>query len=143
MSAKTGDKVKVHYTGKLPDGTVFDSSREREEPFAFTLGEGQVIPGFESAVEGMEVGEQRTEILQAESAYGERRDDLLFRVERENFPDNVEPKVGMPLELQQSDGKRARLTVSEVGEEAVTLDANHPLAGQELTFEIELVEIVG
>lgn len=141
-TAKSGDTVRVHYTGRLDDGTVFDSSRERE-PLEFTVGSGNVISGFERAVEGMEVGEAREARIEADDAYGERRDDLVLDLPKEQVPDDMDIATGMRLELRQPDGQAVPVTVAEVGEESVTLDANHPLAGQPLTFELELVGIEG
>jgi len=139
-TAKQGDTVQIHYTGKLDDGTVFDSSEGRE-PLAFTLGEGQVISGFEEAAIGMEVGESKETRLDVDEAYGERREDLLLEVPREQLPDELEVDVGTPLQLQQPDGRAVPVTVAKLDEEQVTLDANHPLAGQPLTFQITLVGI--
>lgn len=139
-TAQQGDTVQIHYTGKLDDGTVFDSSEGRE-PLAVTLGEGQVIPGFEQAALGMEVGETKEARLEVADAYGERRDDLLLEVPREQLPDGLEVEVGTPLQLQQPDGRAVPVTVAQLDDEQVTLDANHPLAGQPLTFELTLVEI--
>lgn len=139
-TAKQGDTVKIHYTGKLEDGTVFDSSEGRE-PLAFTLGEGQVISGFETATLGMEVGESKTARIDVQEAYGERRDELVLEVPREQIPDELEVDVGTPLQLQQPDGTAVPVTVAAVNEEQVTLDANHPLAGQLLTFQLTLVAI--
>lgn len=141
-TAKQGDTVQIHYTGKLDDGTVFDSSEGRD-PLAVTLGEGQVIPGFEQAALGMEVGETKEARLDVADAYGERRDDLLLDVPREQLPDGIEVEVGTPLQLQQPDGRAVPVTVAQLDDEQVTLDANHPLAGQPLTFELTLVEIQG
>lgn len=141
-TAKRGDTVRVHYTGRLDDGTVFDSSRERE-PLEFTVGAGQVIDGFERAVEGMGVGEARETRIEPDDAYGARRDDLVLDLPKEQVPDDMEIEPGMRLELRQPDGQAVPVTVAEVGEQSVTLDANHPLAGQVLTFELELVEIAG
>lgn len=138
--AKTNDTVRVHYTGRLEDGTVFDSSRERE-PLEFTIGEGQVIPGFENGVIGMNPGETKTLEISAESAYGPYRDDMLLDVSRDQFPDTIQPTVGQRLQLRQPDGQTMLVTVSEVRDEDVTLDANHPLAGKDLIFDVELVEI--
>lgn len=141
-AAKSGDKVRVHYTGRLDDGTVFDSSRERE-PLEFTLGAGEVIDGFDQAVEGMEIGEEREARVEAGDAYGQRRDDLLVDLPKEQVPEGLDVAPGMRLELRQPDGQAVPVTVAEVGAESVTLDANHPLAGQDLNFELELVEIGG
>lgn len=139
-TAKQGDTVQIHYTGKLEDGTVFDSSEGRE-PLSITLGEGQVISGFEQAALGMEVGETKQARLDIEEAYGERNDELVLEVPREQIPDELEVDVGTPLQLQQPDGNAVPVTVAALDEETVTLDANHPLAGQPLTFELTLVGI--
>ena len=138
--AKLNDKVSVHYTGKLDDGTVFDSSVQRE-PLEFTVGEGQVIPGFENAVVGMETGDSKTVRIPADEAYGQRRDDMLIEVERDQFPPHIEPEVGQQLQVRQANGQPVVVSVAEVSDDNVTLDANHPLAGKDLTFEIELVHI--
>ncbi len=138
--AKANDTVRVHYTGRLGDGTVFDSSRERE-PLEFTIGEGQVIPGFENGVIGMAPGDTRTLEIPAESAYGPYREDMLLDVSRDQFPDSIQPMVGQRLQLRQPDGQTMLVTVSAVGENEVTLDANHPLAGKDLIFDVELVGI--
>lgn len=138
--AKKGDNVKVHYTGRLDDGTVFDSSQDRD-PLEFTLGEGQVIPGFEEAVEGMGEGDSKTATVSSENAYGPRRNELVLPIERDRFPDGVEPEVGQPLQMQTQDGEVVQVIVTEVEDEVVLVDANHPLAGHDLTFDIELVEL--
>ena len=138
--ATKGDSVKIHYTGRLEDGTVFDSSRDRD-PLEFTLGAGMVIPGFDEAVEGMAVGDEKTAEIPADQAYGPRRDDLMIPVSPEQFPDDLDPEVGQQLQMQTGEGQTFVASVAEVGDEAVVLDANHPLAGKDLTFEIELVEI--
>lgn len=139
--AKEGDTVRVHYTGKLEDGTVFDTSGDRA-PLEFTIGDGQIIPGFEKAVIGMEPGETKTARISPEEAYGPRRDDMTLTVDREQFPEEINPEPGQQLQVQQPDGRAAIVVVSEVSESTVTLDANHPLAGQPLTFDIQLVEVV-
>ncbi|MFO8082311.1 MAG: peptidylprolyl isomerase [Armatimonadota bacterium] len=138
--ASAGDTVKVHYTGKLEDGTVFDSSRERE-PLEFTLESGQIIPGFEEAVEGMEEGEETTVEIPPEKAYGMRQEDAVMEFPATELPDEMEPEVGMQLQLQGANGQAFPARVVEVGDETVVLDANHPLAGETLTFDIELVEV--
>lgn len=139
-SAQNGNVVRVHYTGRLDDGSVFDSSHGRE-PLEFTLGGGQVISGFERAVSGMEVGETRSTNVPADEAYGPRREDLVLEIDREQIPEGVEVSVGTQLQLQQENGQAVPVTVADVGNESVTLDANHPLAGRDLSFELELVEI--
>jgi len=141
-TAKSGDTVRVHYTGRLDDGTIFDTSHERE-PLEFTLGTGQVIPGFDRAVEGLAVGEACETRIEPSDAYGERREDLVLDVPREQIPAELAVEPGMQLELRQPDGQAVPVTVAEIGEQSVTLDANHPLAGQPLTFDLELVEIQG
>lgn len=139
---KEGDTVKVHYTGKLDDGTVFDTSRQRDEPLEFTLGEGQLIPGFEKAVVGLTVGDNTTVNIPSDEAYGEHRDDLEIKVPKSELPDNVDPEVGMQLQMQQQGSQQAiPVKITNVSNDEVTLDANHPLAGKDLTFDIELVEI--
>ena len=138
--AKSGDKVKIHYTGTLADGMVFDSSTGRS-PLEFTLGKGEVIPGFESAVIGMNPGDSKSTNIPADEAYGQRRDDLIMEVERKQIPEDLNPEVGQSLQLQRADGHELTVMVTEVGDTMITLDANHPLAGKDLTFAIELVEI--
>jgi peptidylprolyl isomerase len=133
--AKTGDTVRVHYTGKLADGTVFDTSAG-SEPLEFTLGEGKVIPGFEQAVTGMKVGEYKKVTIPVDEAYGQRQEDLIFEVGRDKLSPDIKPEVGMQLQ-----GSQGVVTIIKVSETTITLDANHPLAGQDLTFDIELVEI--
>lgn len=140
MGATKGDNVKVHYTGTLNDGSIFDSSRERE-PLAFELGAGMMIPGFEKAVEGMEVGETTKAVLPATEAYGEKRDDMLIELPIDQVPADINPVVGQQLQLQRQDGGVMQVVVTNLTETNITLDANHPLAGKELTFEIEVVEI--
>ena len=139
--AKSGDTVRIHYTGTLDDGTQFDSSAGRD-PLEFALGGGQVIPGFDNAVDGMTVGDSKTVTIPPEEAYGQRHEQLVQQVSRSALPDEIEPAVGMQLQSQSPEGQVMMLVVTEVEEEAITVDANHPLAGQALTFDIELVEIV-
>ena len=138
--AKRGDTVRVHYTGTLDDGTVFDSSRERE-PLEFSLGAGQVIPGFDQALTGMKPGESKKVTIPAVEAYGPYRSELVLVVDRSEFPPDIEPGIGDQFQLSQ-DGQSFVVNVTEVTDQAVTLDANHPLAGEDLTFDLELVEIV-
>ncbi|MBW4578814.1 MAG: peptidylprolyl isomerase [Tildeniella nuda ZEHNDER 1965/U140] len=138
--AKTGDTVKVHYTGKLDDGTVFDSSADRE-PLEFTLGSGSIIPGFERAVLGMSMGESKTEIIPIDDAYGPHLEEMVVVVDRQQMPVEIEPQIGQQLQLQQQDGQVLPVVITDVSNAAVTLDANHPLAGEALTFDIKLVEI--
>jgi FKBP-type peptidyl-prolyl cis-trans isomerase 2 len=138
--AKQGDTVKVHYTGTLSDGTTFDSS-ESQEPLRFTLGAGEVIPGFDQAVIGMSPGESKTATVSADEAYGPYDEDMVLEVDRGQFPSGIEPQVGQRLQVRQDGGEPFSVVVTGVSQESVTLDANHPLAGQDLTFQIELVEI--
>jgi len=138
--ANDGNTVKVHYTGKLDDGTIFDTSVERE-PLEFTIGAGQMIPGFEGAVRGMQVGQVKTVTIPAEEAYGPHNEDMVLVVERDKLPENLNPVVGQRLQMQQENGNTAVVVVTDVSEATITIDANHPLAGKALTFEIELVEI--
>ncbi len=138
--ASDGDTVRVHYTGTLENGTTFDTSVGRE-PLEFTLGEGKMIPGFEKAVYGLTVGKSKTVTIPAEEAYGPHHDDLVIVVEREQLPADLDPKVDQQLQMQQTDGRTAVVIVTDVSETTITVDANHPLAGKDLTFEIELVEI--
>ena len=138
---KTGDTVRMHYTGTLGDGTTFDSSSGRE-PLEFTVGEGQIIPGLERAVAGMEPGETKTVMVAAGEAYGDRDPARMQTVPAEQIPPNVPTEPGTQLEVQTPTGQRMPVVVADRNEKEVTLDANHPLAGQDLTFEVELVEIV-
>lgn len=138
--AKSGDTVKIHYTGKLEDGTEFDTSAGRE-PLEFTLGSGQVIAGFDNAVDGMVKGDSKTVTIPAEDAYGERHDQLIQEVPKSALPDEMEPAIGMQLQSQSPDGQVMNLMITEVADDTITVDANHPLAGKPLTFDIELVEI--
>jgi peptidylprolyl isomerase len=139
--ATSGDTVLFHYTGSLNDGTVFDSSTGRE-PLRVTLGSGQVIRGVDEALMGMAPGEEKSVTLGADEAYGPRRPELLHEVQREAIPAEVDLQVGKQLEGRDTAGQRLRLTVIDVSDETVTLDANHPLAGQDLRFDLELVQIV-
>lgn len=139
-AAKSGDTIKVQYTGRLDDGSIFETSEGRD-PLSFTIGRGEVIPGFEDAVIGMEVGETKTAKVVAKSAFGERASGLLFDVARDSFPEDIDPEPGMVLEIRRSDGRKVPITVSKIDETTVILDANHPLAGKDLTFKITLVEI--
>jgi peptidylprolyl isomerase len=138
--AKNGDTVKIHYTGKLQDGTVFDSSSNRE-PLQFNIGSGQVIPGFEEAVTGMKVGEKKTALIPCDKAYGQKDPGMIMVVDRRHVPADIRPEVGQRLELGSPSGELLAVTVIEVNEENITLDANPPLAGEDLAFEIELVQI--
>jgi len=141
MKAKQGDTVRVHYTGRLEDGTVFDSSLERE-PMELILGAGEVIPGFEQAVVGMSPGESKTFTVPAEQAFGPYREELVYEINRSLVPPDLHLEVGQQLALRQPQGPSIRVTVTEISESTVTLDANHPLAGEDLTFDVQLVEIL-
>jgi peptidylprolyl isomerase len=138
--AKQGDTVHVHYTGKLASGETFDSSEGRE-PLAFTVGGGQVIAGFDEAVQGMQIGESKDVKIPVNEAYGERREELIQTVPRELVQLGAEPQVGMQIEMHRQDGTVIPLIISAVDDNSITVDANHPLAGEELHFKIELVEI--
>lgn len=139
--AKQGDTVQVHYTGRLGDGQVFDSSLERD-PLEFKIGANAVIPGFEQAIAGMAPGQSKTITLEPGDAYGQYRDEMVHRVSRTDIPDNMELQPGMMVQAQSPNQEVIVLTVKDVDDDSVTLDANHPLAGKELTFDIELVAIV-
>lgn len=139
--AKQKDTVQLHYVGKLQDGTIFDTSRERQ-PLQFTIGTGQVIDGFEQAVIGMKVGESKTAKIPMEKAYGPHREDLVVTMDRSKLPPGIYPTVGQRLEITQVDDQTSLVTVTDATESALTLDANHPLAGKELIFDIELIGIV-
>jgi FKBP-type peptidyl-prolyl cis-trans isomerase 2 len=140
QQAQQGDTVIVHYTGKLDDGEVFDSSRDRD-PLEFQVGGGQVIPGFDRAVSGLEVGESREVRLEPDEAYGAPREDLIVEVDRSQFPTDAEPQPGQQVQVQVAPGQNRIATIREIEDEAITLDLNHPLAGRALNFEVELVEI--
>lgn len=141
MAATKGDTVKIHYKGTLVDGEVFDSSEGRD-PLQFTIGSGQVIEGFDEAVSGMEVGEKKSVLIPVEKAYGERKKELVMVVPNNQVPPDLEIELGMDLEMGGAGGEVLRVKVVEMGDEGVTLDANPPLAGEDLNFDIELVEIV-
>lgn len=138
--AKSGDVVHVHYTGRLEDDSVFDSSLERD-PLSFQLGKGQVVPGFDKAVSGMDVGEKKTVNLPSDEAYGPRVEQLIFTAPRENLPEGFDPQVGEMVGLESKDGRQMDAVVTHADEENIRMDGNHPLAGKDLTFDIELVKI--
>jgi peptidylprolyl isomerase len=138
-AAKDGDTVRVHYTGKLDDGSVFDSSAARE-PLEFELGSGQVIAGFDDAVRGMAPGEERSVTIPTGQAYGERRDELMMVVPRGDLPVEIDPQVGQQLQLSQGD-QSFIVTIAAMDDAEIVLDGNHPLAGEDLTFELKLVDI--
>lgn len=138
--AKNGDNVQVHYTGTLEDGTVFDTSRSRS-PLQFTLGEGRLIPGLEEAVVGMNAGDAKKVTIPPDKAYGQQRAELIVNMDRKQLPGDVQPVVGQRLEITQANDQNVLVTVTDVAESSITLDANHPLAGKALIFELELMEI--
>ncbi|UCD71155.1 MAG: peptidylprolyl isomerase [Syntrophobacterales bacterium] len=140
VKAKNGDTVKVHYTGKLEDGTVFDSSENRE-PLEFTVGEGKIIPGVEQVVVGMSPGESKTKKIPADQAFGPYRDELVVEVDRQQIPADVKLEVGKRLQFRHTNGRATQALVTGVSESKVTLDANHPLARSDLIFDIQLLEI--
>lgn len=137
---KLGDTVKVHYTGTDDAGVQFDSSRGRD-PISFTIGQGRVIPGFEQGVLGMSVRETKTVVIPPEQAYGPRQEQLVIRVPRSQIPPNITPKVGDRVPMQSNTGQVIPATITAVDADSVTVDANMPLAGKTLTFELELLEI--
>jgi FKBP-type peptidyl-prolyl cis-trans isomerase 2 len=138
--AKSGDKVQVQYVGKLNDGSKFDETSQ-EKPLEFTIGDGQIIEGFEEAIVGMEEGEEKSVTIPVDKAYGERRPDLVLKVEKERLPENLDPQVGEQLQIPQNEGNPVVVTVTEVTDNDITIDANHPLAGQDLTFDLKLVGV--
>lgn len=137
---KSGDKVKVHYHGKLTNGETFDTSEGRD-PLEFTVGAGQVIKGFDDALMDMAVGEKKTVQIPVGEAYGERRDDMVVQYPKNEFPAEMNPEVGMQLTMSDNMGNNFPVVITEVQEEVVVLDANHPLAGQDLIFDLEVVSI--
>ncbi len=139
--AKEGDRVKVYFTGTLEDETIFGQTHE-DEPFEFTIGEKSVLPKFEGAVIGMKEGENKTILIAPEDAYGPRDEKRVFTAEKSEIPDHITPEIGKKIQVQMGSGEMAILTVLEVSEDKVTFDANDPLAGEELTFEIKLLEIL-
>lgn len=138
--AKNGHAVTIHYTGKLSDGTIFDSSQGKE-PLPFSIGSGQVIPGFEEAVIGMAIGDKKTVTIPPDKAYGERNEQLVITVPRDQVPSDINPQVGLQLQVMNQDQQPMVVQIIEVTDEKVVLDANPPLAGRNLTFDIELVSI--
>ena len=139
--AKAGDTVKVHYTGTLDDGTIFDTSVE-SEPLEFTVGAGEVIPGFDEAIVDMQPGQSKTTRIPAHEAYGEYHPEMVLTVGRDQFPDHISPEIDQQLQLGNSEGQTFVVTITAVTDDKVTLDGNHPLAGKDLTFELQLIEIV-
>lgn len=141
MKVKKNDTIRVHYKGTLTDGQLFDSSEGRD-PLEFTVGSGQVIPGFDNAVMDMEVGEEKSFNIPSDEAYGGHDERLIQQVGRDQLPADLKPEVGMMLSSTLPNGEQIPVKVTEVADESITIDANHPLAGEDLTFEIKLVEIV-
>ncbi|HLS28662.1 MAG TPA: peptidylprolyl isomerase [Opitutales bacterium] len=139
--AKKGNTVRVHFTGTLEDGTVFDTSKG-QEPLEFTLGENDIIAGFQNAVIGMNPGEIKKELIPVNDAYGPRREEMLIEIERDQLPPEIEPEAGLQLQMTTTDGRQLPVKITEVNDATIKLDANHPLAGENLLFELELVEIV-
>jgi len=139
-TVQEGNTVQVHYTGRLEDGTVFDTSAHRE-PLEFTVGANEVIPGFEEAVVGMNAGETKTVEISHDKAYGPHQDELMMQVDRGQLPPEIDPQEGQKLQVRQQDGQIYIVTVTDVNESQVTLDANHPLAGQDLTFDIQVIGV--
>jgi FKBP-type peptidyl-prolyl cis-trans isomerase 2 len=142
QQVKKGDTVKVHYHGKLTDGSTFDSSEGRE-PLEFEVGSGQVIPGFDDGVTGMAIGEKKTILIPADEAYGQKQEDMIMEFPKERFPEDMVPEAGMQLNMSNGQGQNFPVVIVEVKDTVVILDANHPLAGEDLTFDLELVEITG
>ncbi len=139
--AATGSKIKVHYTGTFDDGEVFDSSRQAEQPFEFEVGAGQVIPGFDNAVVGMKAGETKQVRLTEDEAYGPYNQEMVFDADPNQFEDGLSPEIGQQFQTQMQDGTPLLLTVKAVSEDKITLDANHPMAGKALNFDLEVVEV--
>ncbi|MEJ2100687.1 MAG: peptidylprolyl isomerase, partial [Desulfobacterales bacterium] len=138
--AQAGDLVSVHYTGKLVNGEVFDSSKDRD-PLEFTLGNQKLLAGFEEGVVGMKPGESKSVTLKPAEAFGDRREDLVVELPKDKFPEHIDPSVGLQLEMKNPSGASLAVVITEVGEDSVTLDGNHPMAGKTVVFDIELLEI--
>jgi FKBP-type peptidyl-prolyl cis-trans isomerase 2 len=138
---KKGDKIKVHYHGRLTNGETFDSSEGRE-PLEFEVGGGMVIKGFDDGVTGMAVGDKKTVNIPFIEAYGPRNPDMIIEMPKERFPKDMDIEIGMPLGMSDGQGQQFQVTIAEIKEEIVLLDANHPLAGEDLIFDLELVEII-
>ncbi len=140
QQVKSGDTVQVHYHGKLTSGETFDSSEGRD-PLQFTVGQGQVIKGFDEALVDMKVGDKKTVNIPVDEGYGQRRDDMVVDYPKKDFPAEMTPEVGMQLNMSDNQGNNIPVVITEVKDETVVLDANHPLAGKDLVFDIELVSI--
>jgi peptidylprolyl isomerase len=139
--AKLGDTVKVHYTGKFEDGSIFDSSINGN-PLEFTLGLGHVIPGFDNAVIGMEPDEKKSFKVEPEEGYGNYSNDLAFEIDKSRIPDDLKPEIGMDIVITNETGEKTNFTIIDVKEDSIIIDANHPLAGQILNFDIQLMDIL-
>lgn len=139
--AKNGDTVRIHYTQKLENGIVVETSKNND-PLQFKIGEGEVILGLEEAVVGMEEGEEKTAKISSSKGYGPYKKEMVAKVEKSRFPEHINPEIGQRLKVVQSDGTTTRVTVTDVTESMITLDANHPLAGKDLVFDIRLIEVV-
>ena len=142
QQVKKGDTVKVHYHGKLTDGSTFDSSEGRE-PLEFEVGGGMVIPGFDTGITGMAIGEKKTIQIPFDEAYGPKQEDMIMEFPKDRFPGDLVPEAGMQLNMSNPQGQNFPVVIVEVKDEVVILDANHPLAGEDLVFDLELVEIAG
>jgi FKBP-type peptidyl-prolyl cis-trans isomerase 2 len=142
QQVKNGDKIKVHYHGRLTNGETFDKSEGRE-PLEFEVGSGMVIKGFDDGVTGMAVGDKKTINIPADEAYGPKNEEMIIDMPKDRFPKDMEIEVGMPLSMSDGQGQQFQVVVAEVQEEVIILDANHPLAGEDLIFDLELVEIIG
>jgi FKBP-type peptidyl-prolyl cis-trans isomerase 2 len=142
QQVKSGDKIKVHYHGRLTNGETFDKSEGRE-PLEFEVGSGMVIKGFDDGVTGMAVGDKKTINIPADEAYGPKNPEMIIDMPKDRFPKDMEIEVGMPLSMSDGQGQQFQVVVAEVQEEVIILDANHPLAGEDLIFDLELVEIIG
>jgi peptidylprolyl isomerase len=138
--AKSGDRVKIHYTGKLNDGTVFADSK-KSEPLEFTLGAGQIIPGVDEAVQGMEPGQSKTVTIPPEKAYGPRQEGLTKDIPKGDLPEGMQPQVGQSLKVDRPNGEPMIVSITAVSDSNITVDANHPLAGKDLDFKLELLEV--
>ncbi|MGD8471906.1 MAG: peptidylprolyl isomerase [Desulfobacteraceae bacterium] len=141
VKAKTGDRVKIHFTGKMQDDTVVETSKERG-PLEFKIGEGNVISGLEQGIIGMQVGDKKTLTISPQEAFGVPRQELMVELNKDEIPEGIKLAVGIHLDIQASDGQTFKVKVVDVKEDTITLDANHPLAGVTLIFDVELIEIV-
>ena len=138
--AKSGDEVTVHYSAKLEDGTEFDTTRD-SDPLKFKIGSENVIPGFEESIISMKIGDKKNVTIQPDNAYGQWRKELILNIQKSDFPENINPEVGKRLQIRQRDGQPINVVIADMKEDTVILDANHPLAGKTLVFDIVLIEI--